>query len=550
MSDVPENRRSGGNYKERLSDMNRIQIRDFYNPWNFYALFLSDESTIQDWCLANGLLATTIECVAKVNYLDTENGNIKTRTCGGLMVRKERSSKPGNVVFSCSVNSRHEKAYRTYSFFQNSNLSIPDIMVFIKSYLDNCSLLQCSKFSGVCYKSTAVNWASYIREMFKEFFQGTIRYKVLSGEIEIDESLFGRRIKYNRGNPNPGMKIWIFGLVERASNSLILYPVSDRTADTLIPLIQRHVAPGSTIYSDGWSAYCSLNALGYRHFTVLHKYSFKKVYVKEGTDERVTVHTNQIEGAWKHAKLHFRKMAGTHRSQFEGHLAEIMWRSWNKGQLYVQFFDLLRTVYSLEGPPKYTYTTPLFESWFEENDSSQEEWTIQPAMTDVESDSAPDNDPEHPLELSSDSDIPPNMPAATAYTCSSDRMPGSLTTSEFSALFESSCSVSSDDPDRTLTEDIPKECNITVRRKKKPVSSAAPIVNNPPQSDPQPSTSGVKTTTKPKSKSKIKMRTDKVCHPKGYREEKKSSKKQKKAVNPYVKSGYQWQWSSDDDDFV
>ena len=42
-----------------------------------------------------------------------------------------------------------------------------------KSYLDNCS---------------AVNWASYMREMFKEFFQGTIRYKVLSGEIEIDES--------------------------------------------------------------------------------------------------------------------------------------------------------------------------------------------------------------------------------------------------------------------------------------------------------------------------------------------------------------------------
>ena len=163
--------------------------------------------------------------------------------------------------------------------------------------------------------------------------------------------------------------------VERASNSLILYPVSDRTADTLIPLIQCHVAPGSTIYSDVWSAYCNLNALGYRHFTVLHKYSFKKVYVKEGTEEKVTVHTNQIEGAWKHAKLHFRKMAGTHGSQFEGHLAEIMWRSWNKGQLYEEFFNILRTVYSLEGPPKYTYTTPLFESWFEENNSSQEEWT-------------------------------------------------------------------------------------------------------------------------------------------------------------------------------
>ena len=175
------------------------------------------------------------------------------------------------------------------------------------------------------------------------------------------------------------MKIWIFGLVERASNSLILYSVSDRTADTLIPLVQRHVAHGFTIYSDGWRQYCNLDALGYRHFTVPHKYSFKKVYVKEGTEEKVTVHTNQIEGAWKHAKLHFRKMAGTHCSQFEGHLAEIMWRSWNKGPLYEQFFDILRTVYSQDGPRKYTHTTPLFESWFEENDSSNEEWTIQPS---------------------------------------------------------------------------------------------------------------------------------------------------------------------------
>ena len=108
-------------------------------------------------------------------------------------------------------------------------------------------------------------------------------------------------------------------MVERESNTIILYPVSDRTAETLITIIERHVQPGSTIYSDGWSAYCNLNNLGYDHFTVLHKYSFKKIYVQVGNPaEKVEVHTNRIEGAWCHAKDHFRKMSETKPQQFWG----------------------------------------------------------------------------------------------------------------------------------------------------------------------------------------------------------------------------------------
>ena len=37
----------------------------------------------------------------------------------------------------------------------------------------------------------------------------------LHGDVEIDESVFGRRIKYHVGNPYPGMTVWILGLVER-----------------------------------------------------------------------------------------------------------------------------------------------------------------------------------------------------------------------------------------------------------------------------------------------------------------------------------------------
>lgn len=107
---------------------------------------------------------------------------------------------------------------------------------------------------------------------------------------------------------------------------------------TLLPIIQRHVEVGSTIYSDGWSFYCSLNDIGYEHFTVTHKYTFKKTYINAKTRQEVE---------------NVRKI-----NQFDGHLAEIIWRSVVKS-----FFGLVKCVYPLDKPATYMYKTPLFDPW-------------------------------------------------------------------------------------------------------------------------------------------------------------------------------------------
>ena len=148
------------------------------------------------------------------------------------------------------------------------------------------TLLQCSLFSGISYRNTAVNWASFLRELFKEHFFLHTRHRVLSGEIEIDESMFRRKMKYHRGDPPPGLRVWIFGMVERQSNTVILYRVGDHTKQTLIPLIKRHVAPGSTIYSNGWGAYCDFHSNGYKNFpystsTVSKKSTLTRLCTKE-----------------------------------------------------------------------------------------------------------------------------------------------------------------------------------------------------------------------------------------------------------------------------
>ena len=143
-------------------------------------------------------------------------------------------------------------------------------------------------------------------------------------------------------DPRLGLGIRIFGMVERQPNTVILYPVGDRTKDTLLPLIKQHNAP-TWKYSEGRSAYCDFNIIGYKHFTVLHKYSFKKVYINQAMNERVVCHTNEFEGAWKHAKEHFKRMSGTQLTQFVGHLAEVMWRSGVNGicmKRILTFYDL------------------------------------------------------------------------------------------------------------------------------------------------------------------------------------------------------------------
>ena len=71
-------------------------------------------------------------------------------------------------------------------------------MLFIISNLDSCTLLQCSKFAGVSYGSTAVYWAMYIRELFQDDFLRNLVHKKLKEDIEIDESLLipKRKFKY------------------------------------------------------------------------------------------------------------------------------------------------------------------------------------------------------------------------------------------------------------------------------------------------------------------------------------------------------------------
>ena len=62
----------------------------------------------------------------------------------------------------------------------------------------------------------------------------------LGKTVEIDESKFGAKRKYKRGRVSEGP--WVFGVVERGSQKVLLFRVPDRTRETLVRrLITTHI---------------------------------------------------------------------------------------------------------------------------------------------------------------------------------------------------------------------------------------------------------------------------------------------------------------------
>jgi hypothetical protein len=114
--------------------------------------------------------------------------------------------------------------------------------------------------------TTISDWGQFCRETMLVYMEGcSEKIGGPNQAVEIDESKFGKS-KYGRGHPVKGQ--WVFGGVERESGKTFLVPVPDRTANTLMAVIDAWIEPGTTVISNCWGAYRDLDAQGYTHRTV------------------------------------------------------------------------------------------------------------------------------------------------------------------------------------------------------------------------------------------------------------------------------------------
>ena len=95
--------------------------------------------------------------------------------------------------------------------------------------------------------------------------------------------------------------------------------VSSWNAATLLPIIQAHTAPNTTIRSDQWATYNRISSIPtITHEVVNHSLHF--------VDPTTGVHTQNIESYWSRVKTKLKRMRGCHASQLPSNLDEFMWR--------------------------------------------------------------------------------------------------------------------------------------------------------------------------------------------------------------------------------
>jgi transposase-like protein len=180
------------------------------------------------------------------------------------------------------------------------------------------SAKQLERELGVTYK-TAWRIARAIRYELMEQTE-----EPLGGTVELDETYMGGKAinmhhakRERLGGRGTAGKVPVFGMVARKGR-VVAVTVPNVATVTLLPKIQEHVIPASTIYTDEMSSYNPLAKRGYKHDRVNHS---ERVYVSGD------VHTNTIEGFWSLLK---RGVNGVYHSvsakHLQGYLNEYAWR--------------------------------------------------------------------------------------------------------------------------------------------------------------------------------------------------------------------------------
>lgn len=136
----------------------------------------------------------------------------------------------------------------------------------------------------------------------------------LDGEVEADESYFGGVRKGRRGRGAAG-KVAVFGLLKRHGKVFTVI-VPNAQSRTLLPIIEKKVAPDSIVYTDTFKSYNALDVSDFHHLRINHSELF--------ADKQN--HINGIENFWNQAKRHLRRFNGIKPANFYWFLKECEWR--------------------------------------------------------------------------------------------------------------------------------------------------------------------------------------------------------------------------------
>lgn len=183
---------------------------------------------------------------------------------------------------------------------------------FLKCCCADLTATQAVELTGIS-RVTNNRYYRLFRERFLTY-QKSINGTIM-GEVEFNESYFGRGHNYKRGR---GMgKIPIFGVLKR--NSRVYTQIIRNTGKReLMPIVKSLAEKGSTVYTDTWKTYDGLIFDGYKHYGINHS--------KDKYGDGKGNYVNSIEDFWSFSKRRFRKFNDIRRKDFTPHLKECVFR--------------------------------------------------------------------------------------------------------------------------------------------------------------------------------------------------------------------------------
>lgn len=287
--------------------------------------FCKNRRFLIDWLQTKGLLG---------NF----NGLCDHCSEGSLHLVEDKSYSKDGVVWRCTNRKCNKKvSVREGSWFSGSHLLLEQIVKLTYYWVYDLPNDFISRELRIGSDHTVVDWKNFSREVCLSILK--LDNEKIGGPgrtVEIDESKFGKR-KYHRGKRVDG--VWVFGGIERETKKCFFEVVEDRSANTLIPIIKKYILPGTTILSDCWKAYSSIESEGYKHLTVNHSIEFK--------NKETGACTNTIESTWNAVKKSLPK-TGTVKSLYDSYLIEYCIRKkylQNTDDKFTTFLDLVKRVF-------------------------------------------------------------------------------------------------------------------------------------------------------------------------------------------------------------
>ncbi len=170
---------------------------------------------------------------------------------------------------------------------------------------------------------------NHFRQAIYDKAEKELRELVLSGKLELDETMFGGHRKGKRGWGAAGKRI-VFGMYQR-NGKVIFFPIPRRRAKHILPLVDKHTKEGSIYYTDDFRGYVSLVIRG-RHIRIR----------KEKGRPVGKNNINGMEGCWSYAKNWLYHYRGVSRDYFHLYLKEIEFRFNNRDKdLFDELVNIL-----------------------------------------------------------------------------------------------------------------------------------------------------------------------------------------------------------------